>query len=162
MKELKRSFLPTLTKEGTEMLRILLILLLPILDFSWDWVYSPKYGGIWITTPGNRVISYVPDLGIKEIYSVLPDKPYCKNYKFSEEKYKLIWDYPIKVAIFQCPENTFITLDEEIGNINYLYRNKVLKTSKSGTIQIKGKREIFFGEWRGEKYFIPTYTYLIK
>jgi hypothetical protein len=144
------------------MQRILLILLLPILDFSWDWVYSPKYGGIWITTHGNKVISYVPDLGIKEIYSVLPDKPYCKNYKFYEEKYKLIWDYPIKVAIFKCSANTYIILDEEIGNVNYLYKEKFLKVPKSKTIKFKGNQEIVYEKWQGDKYFIPTYTYLIK
>ena len=138
------------------------ISLIPTIILAWDWIYSPKQGGIWTSIQGKDIVVYTPDLGIKELYKTLTDKPYCFEYKFFEKNYKLIWDYPIKIAIFQCSPNTFITLDEEIGNISYFYREKVLKAPKSESIKFKAEKEIIYGKWKGDSYFVPTYTYLIK
>jgi len=141
---------------------LILCSLLTSLSFGWDWLYSPKYGGIWTKIQNHQLVSYIPDLGIKSFYKTLSQQPYCSKFKFYENKYKLIWDYPIKTAVFQCGPNTYIVIDEEIGSTCYLFREKSVKAPKSKSISFKGKREIIYGKWEGNGYFVPTYTYLIK
>ena len=143
-----------------------ILFLLPLTVFSWElqfnsWSFSDTLGSVLTKYSNSKLISALPDSGFLNTYKFLKQIPYCSKLKTGFYFYKIPYETVIPVAVLQCSERTFITVDRELGSVSYLY----LESSKRifyPKPEILNKAEVVYEEFNGEYYYLPYPTYMLK
>jgi len=143
-----------------------ILFLLPLTVFSWElqfnsWSFSDTFGSVLAKYSNSKLISALPDRGFLNTYKLLGGISYCSKLKTEFYSYKIPYETVIPVAVLQCSENTFITVDRELGSVSYLY----LENSKRifyPKPEILSKAEVIYEEFKGGDYYLPYPTYILR